>query len=118
MLSILTEDGGEGAPARRRVDQAQASSRGAQAALAQLRAGPQPGELQQADGAVEVARAALEEARRTLERTQQLFRDGAVSQAQLDTARTQVESTGARYRQAVAQRGLLRAGGRPGGIAG
>src|SRR3989304_1158307 len=80
-------------------------------------AAPQPGELQQADGAVEVARAALEEARRALERTQQLFRDGAVSQAQLDAARTQAESAGARYRQAVAQRDLLRAGARPEAIA-
>jgi len=103
--------------ARRQVDQAQAAYRGAQAALAQLRAGPQPGELQQADGAVEVARAALEEARRALERTQQLFRDGAVSQAQLDAARTQVESAEARYRQAAAQRDLLRAGARPEAIA-
>lgn len=99
--------------ARRQVDQAEAVYRGAQAALAQLRAGPQPEELQQAEAAVEGARAALEEAQRALERAQQLFRDGAISQAQLDATHTQVESAEARYRQAVAQRDLLRAGARP-----
>src|SRR3989304_1403099 len=52
--------------ARRPVDQEAGAYRGAKGARARRRAGPQQGELQQADGTVEVAHAALEEARRAL----------------------------------------------------
>lgn len=99
--------------ATRQAQQAQFALRTARATLAQLRAAPQPGELRQADAAVDAARSAVEEARRTLERTEQLVREGAMSQAQLDAARAQLVAAEARHRQAVAQRDLLRAGARP-----
>ncbi len=99
--------------ARRQRDQAEFAYRAARATLAQVEAGPRPGELAQVQAAVDAARAALEEARRTLERTEQLVRDGALGQAQLDAARAQLGAAEARYRQAVAQRDLLRAGAAP-----
>jgi HlyD family secretion protein len=103
--------------AHRQANQAESAYRAAQAALAQVQAGPRAGELQQAEAAVDAAKAAVEESRALLERTEQLFREGAVSQAQLDGARSQREAAEARYRQAVAQRDLLRAGARPEAVA-
>ncbi len=103
--------------AARQAEQARAAVRAATASLAQLQAGPRPDELRQADAAVESARAALEEARRALERARRLFGDGAVSGAQLEAAQAQAEAADAHYRQAVAQRDLVRAGARPEALA-
>lgn len=120
-LRVVTEEAVRAAAAvdaaARQADQARAAVRAATAALAQLQAGPRPDELRQADAAVESARAALEEARRSLERARRLFRDGAVSGAQLEAAQAQAEAADARHRQAVAQRDLVRAGARPEALA-
>jgi HlyD family secretion protein len=99
--------------ARRQADQAQAAYRTAQANAAQVRAGPREGEIRQAEAAASAARAALEEARRALERAEKLYLEGALSKAQLDSARAEVEGAEARHRQSVAQLDLLRAGTRP-----
>ncbi|MDQ7848688.1 MAG: efflux RND transporter periplasmic adaptor subunit [Armatimonadota bacterium] len=120
-LRVADEEAARAAAAvdatKRQAEQARAAVRAATAALAQLQAGPRPDELRQADAAVESARAALEEARRSLERARRLFRDGAVSAAQLEAAQLQAQTADARYRQAVAQRDLLRAGARPEALA-
>jgi HlyD family secretion protein len=99
--------------ARQQAAQAGFAARAARATLAQVRAGPRPAELAQAEAAVAAAQAALDEARRALARSQALFRDGAITQAQLDAARAQVEGAEARHRQALAQQDALVAGPRP-----
>ena len=98
--------------ARQQAAQAEAAYRAAQAQLAQLRAGPRSSELRAADAAVESARSASEQARRNLDVHEQLFREGAISQLQLDAARAQFQSADALYRQALAQRDALRSGAR------
>jgi HlyD family secretion protein len=98
---------------RRQAAQSDFAARAARAALAQVRAGPRPADLAQAEAAVAAAQAALDEARRALGRSQALFRDGAITQAQLDAAGAQVEGAEARHRQALAQLDALRAGPRP-----
>jgi len=103
--------------ARRQAEQAHHASRAADATAAQVRAGPRPADLRQADAAVDAASVALAEARRTLERTERLWREGAVGQAQVEGAQSQVEAAQARYKQAAAQRDLLRAGARPEAVA-
>lgn len=103
--------------ARQQASQAEAAFHAAQAQLAQLRAGPRSSELRQTDAAVESARSAREQARRNLDVHEQLFREGAISQSQLDAARAQFQSADAAYRQALAQRDALRSGARPESIA-
>lgn len=99
--------------ARQQASQAEAAFHAAQAQLAQLRAGPRSSELRAADAAVESARSAREQAARNLAVHEQLFREGAISQSQLDAARAQFQSADAAYRQALAQRDALRSGARP-----
>ncbi|MBI2973747.1 MAG: efflux RND transporter periplasmic adaptor subunit [Armatimonadetes bacterium] len=99
--------------ARQQAAQAEAAYHAAQAQLAQLRAGPRASEFRQADAAVESASSARDQARRSLEVQERLYREGAISQTQLDAARAQYQSADAAYRQVLAQRDALRAGSRP-----
>lgn len=103
--------------ARQQATQAAFAARAARATLAQVRAGPRTADLEQADAAVAAAQTALDEAKGALARSEPLYREGAITQAQLHAARAQVESAEARYRQVVAQRDSLRAGPRPEAVA-
>lgn len=110
-LAAEREGGRAGAAveaARRQAEGAESAHRAAQATLRQVRAGPRPEELQQAEAAVEAARAALDEAQRNLERAEQLFQTGSIAATVLDAARAQAEGARTRYRQAVAQRDIVR----------
>lgn len=99
--------------ARQQALQAEAAHRAAQTYLAQLQAGARSTELRQAEAALEAARVALDQARRHLAGQEQLFREGALSQAQLHAARAEHAGAQARYEQAVAQRDTVRGGARP-----
>ncbi|MDR5683806.1 MAG: efflux RND transporter periplasmic adaptor subunit [Armatimonadota bacterium] len=103
--------------ARQQSRQAEAAWRAAQANLAQVQAGARPAELQQAQAALDAARAGLEQAGRNFDAQERLYREGAISSAQLDLARTQLETAEAQYRQAAAQLEALRAGARPEAVA-
>jgi len=105
------------AVAQAQLRQALAAYRAARANLAQLRVGPRPEEVRQAESAVEVAEVGLEEARRHLELQERLHREGAVAEVQVEAARAQYETALARLRQVQAQRDLLRAGPRREAIA-
>lgn len=114
----------DGSEAATRLRQAEAASRVAEARLALLAAGARPQErlqvqevVRQAESGLAAAQAqlrhaqvAVEIAETSLERMEALFRDGAVSQAQVDQARleadlarTQVRATEAQLRAAEAQ---------------
>ena len=69
---------------------AQASLDAARARLQNLLAGSRPEEVAQAEEAVRVAAAALALAQKDFERSEQLFRDGFISQQQLDLGRAQL----------------------------
>ncbi len=96
--------------ARQQAAQAEAALRAAQATLTGVRAGPSDPELRQADAVVEGARLAMEEAKRNLVLQEQLYRQGAVAGAYVDSARAQAETAEAQYQQALARREVLRAG--------
>jgi len=70
------------------VQQAEANVAAARARLAQLRT-PRPEEVAQAEEAVRQAQANAELARQNLARNEQLFRDGFISRAQVDQARSE-----------------------------
>jgi RND family efflux transporter MFP subunit len=99
--------------AQQQSRQAEAAWRAAQANLAQVRAGARESDLQQAEALVAAARANLEQARRNFEAHDRLYREGAISRAHLDVARTQLDTAEAQYRQVSAQLQSLRAGARP-----
>jgi HlyD family secretion protein len=99
--------------ARLQSRQAEAAWRAAQANLEQVRAGARAADLRQAEAAVAAAGANLEQARRNFTAHEQMHREGAISRAQLDLARTQLETAEAQYRQVTAQLDALRAGAPP-----
>lgn len=99
--------------ARQQAIQADAAYRVAAANLRQLRAGARTEELRQAQAAVEAADTARQQAQRTLQLNEQLAKQGAVAQTQVDAARAQAEAAEAQYRQALAQYQAVRAGARP-----
>lgn len=85
------------------VTQADAALATAQSQLADLREGSRPEEMAVLEAALTSANAQADQARRTLERTEDLFRRGTATQAQLDAARTQVAVQEAMIGQAKAQ---------------
>jgi len=92
------------------VRQAQAGVDAARARLANLLAGSRPEEVQQAEEAVRVAAATLVLAQRDFERSEQLFRDGFISQQQLDLAKAQLDQARAQHRSALERLNLVKAG--------
>ncbi|MBI3975161.1 MAG: efflux RND transporter periplasmic adaptor subunit [Armatimonadetes bacterium] len=92
------------------VRQAQAALAAARARLAQVLAGSRAEEVAQAEQAVRVAEADLAFAQRDFERGQQLFRDGFISQQQLDQAKTKLDQAQAQHRSAVERLNLVKAG--------
>jgi multidrug resistance efflux pump len=79
------------------VEQAQANLAAAQAKLASLQAGSRPQQVAQAQSAVEQAAANLDKARKDYERTDTLYRDGALSAQQRDAALTALRVARAQY---------------------
>jgi len=94
------------------VGQAQAALGAAKAALEALRKGAREQERAQAEQAVRQAKAGLDNAQANLRRAQELFDSGAVSEQQVDLARTQYEVARAQYETAKEQLDLVREGPR------
>lgn len=95
------------------VEQARAALRVQRARLAQLLAGAAAEQVRQAEEQVRQAQASLEFGRAQLQRTEELFRQGFVSQQAVDAARTEVALQEARVRAAEEQLALLRRGPSP-----
>ncbi|MDR7481556.1 MAG: efflux RND transporter periplasmic adaptor subunit [Armatimonadota bacterium] len=112
----------EAADQRAEVAQAEAAVAAAQARLAALQAGPRPQEkrvvlnavaqaedqVRLAETQLAVAQAAQRLAEDTLRRQEQLYRDGAVAQVQVDQARLQADEARARVRAAQMQLEIAR----------
>jgi HlyD family secretion protein len=92
----------ESADAEIAVAQAEAALAQAQAQLANLQVGKRPEEVAVLQAAVRSAHAQADEAGRVLERTQDLFKRGIATQAQLDEATTAVEVAEAQIGQSEA----------------
>ncbi|MDR7520384.1 MAG: efflux RND transporter periplasmic adaptor subunit [Armatimonadota bacterium] len=95
------------------VRQAEAAVEVQRARLAQLRAGPRPQEVAQAEAAVDQAETSLAQAERDLARARQLFAEGLVARAAVDRAETDTELARARLRAAREHLALVRQGPRP-----
>jgi len=98
--------------ARMRVRAAEAQLAEAQEALRLVRAGARPQQIDQARAAVEQARAALAQAEADVRRTEELYRDGAVSAHQRDIVLTTRDTARARLAEAAAALENLLAGAR------
>lgn len=92
----------ESADATIAVAQAEAALAQAQAQLADLQVGKRPEEIAVLEATVRSAKAQAEEARRVLVRTQDLFKRGIATQAQLDEAATALEVAQAQIGQSEA----------------
>jgi HlyD family secretion protein len=84
----------------------------AQAKLDELLAGSRPEEIQQAEGAVNDARAQLDLARADWDRAQTLYKNEDISTSQYDQARTRFNSANAILEQAQQKYALVKAGPR------
>jgi RND family efflux transporter MFP subunit len=94
------------------IESARAALAQAQAALRKLEQGARDQEIAQAEQAVEAARARWEFTVADHKRLSSLFDDGAISEQQLDAARTEMDSAKAAYDSAVQALSLLREGAR------
>ena len=99
--------------AEENVAQAEAAVSAAQQGLQALRKGAREQERRQAEQQVRQAQAALDNANADLRRAQSLFQSGAVSEQQLDLARTQQKVVEAQYQTAKEQLDLVQVGARP-----
>lgn len=88
-------------PRPQEIEQARAAERGARAKLAQSERGLTREEKEQLRARLESARAQEIVARRDLERAESLFRDGAISQKDLDHYRADLRTAEARTRDAA-----------------
>lgn len=95
------------------VSRAQAALSQAQAQLADLKVGKRPEEIAVLEAAVRSAKAQAQEAHRVRDRTQDLFRRGIATQAQLDEAVTAVEVAEARIGETEANRAVAGLPARP-----
>jgi HlyD family secretion protein len=84
----------------------------AQAKLDELLAGSRPEEIQQAEGAVNDARAQVDLARADWDRAQTLYKNEDISTSQYDQARTKFNSASAVLEQAQQKYALVKAGPR------
>lgn len=103
----------EDTDARIAVSQAEAALAQAEAQLADLKIGKRPEEIDVLAATLTSAEAEAEEARRVVERTQDLFGRGTATQAQLDSAKTQLEVTTAAIGQAKANLAVAELPARP-----
>lgn len=95
------------------VAQAEAALAQAEAQLADLKIGKRPEEIDVLTAALTSSEAEHEEAGRVLERTQDLFNRGTATQAQLDTAKTQLQVTASAIGQAKANLAVANLPARP-----
>lgn len=95
------------------VAQAEAALAQAQAQSADLQVGKRPEEIAVLEAAVRSAKAQADEAQRVLDRTQDLFKRGIATQAQLDEATTAVEVAQAQIGQTEANRSVAGLPARP-----
>lgn len=96
-----------------REAQARANLAAAVAQLRQLLSGPRPEEIARAEQQVKLAQTDLLTAEKAFRRAQELFAQGAISQAQLDEASARFESSRAQYQMALEALKLIRTGPRP-----
>lgn len=89
------------------VAQAEASVNTAQANLVKLQAGARPEQIAEAQSKLESAEINYTNMKNNYERSQELLKAGALSQAQLETAQTQVASAQAAYESAKDQLEIL-----------
>lgn len=95
------------------IAQSEAAVATARAQLADLQIGKRPEEIAVLEATLASARAQSDQSARVLERTQDLFKRGAATQAQLDAARTQVQVDQATIGQAQANLEVARLPARP-----
>ena len=103
----------EDTDARIAVSQAEAALSQARAQLADLKLGKRPEEIAVLEAAVRSAEAQLKEAERTMTRSEDLFRRGIATQAQLDQAMTANEMAEAQLGQAKANLAVAGLAARP-----
>jgi len=94
------------------INRARAAVSAARARLAELQAGARPQEIRQAQAAVNQAEAQAVNARTELKRAEQLFNRGAISESQLDEARTAAQVAETNLVSAREQLALVREGAR------
>ncbi len=97
---------------RAQVEQAQAAVRAAEAGLEELQAGNRPEEIQRAEAELLRLRADLANARLELQRFETLLKSGAVSQQQVDNARSRTEMAEAAVHVAERNHDLMKLGPR------
>ncbi|RJR17303.1 MAG: HlyD family efflux transporter periplasmic adaptor subunit [Nitrospiraceae bacterium] len=95
-----------------RVMQNRAYLEETKARLAELKAGARPQELEQAKAEVKAAEVELERARKDFDRADALFRMGAISAQQMDTAKKTYDVLVSRHRKAMEFLSLLKEGSR------
>ncbi|SDI37150.1 HlyD family secretion protein [Desulfosporosinus hippei] len=95
------------------VAQAQAGVNTAQANLFKMEAGARPEQIAQAEATLESAKISYTNSKNNLERNQQLLAAGAISQAQFESAQTQLAAAQAQYDSAQNQLNLLVKGESP-----
>ncbi len=106
------------AQAKAQVAQDEAAVATATAKLQTLKSGARPEQIGQARQAVAQAQANLDFAKTSLDRQQQLFKDGFIPRAALDQAQNQYQVALAQLRSAQQQLQLLQAGPLPSDVAG
>lgn len=99
------------------VRAAEAQLAQARTALKKLRAGDRSEQRRQVAAQVQAARTAMENSKRTLERYRNLFRDGAVSRAEVEQVETSYAQTLSAYEQALEVQRMQQTGARPEDIA-
>ncbi|MGD0229074.1 MAG: efflux RND transporter periplasmic adaptor subunit, partial [Syntrophorhabdales bacterium] len=94
------------------VAQYRAALREAETRLAELRSGSRPQEIEQARATVESQEADLTRIRKDYERSEMLYRNGAISTAQFDAAKSAYQDRAAQLRHASEALSLTREGPR------
>ena len=95
------------------VKQAEAALLSAKAQLAKALKGARPEEQEQASNNLRAAKSNLETAKKNLERVRTLVKEGALAEAQLDTAKNGYESALAQYENALAASSISKSSVRP-----
>lgn len=95
------------------VRQAEAVLKSAKAQLAKALAGARTEEKSQAENNLRAAKSNLDTAKKNLERTRTLVKEGALAEAQLDTAKNTYEAALAQYENALAAQSIVRSATRP-----
>ena len=95
------------------VRQAEAALKSARAQLSKALSGARPEEQEQAQNNLRAAKSNLETAKKNLERVRTLVKEGALAEAQLDTAKNGYESALAQYENAIAASSISKSAIRP-----